>query len=340
MHNRQLSSPPRAVPRRLPMKTMGVLTALLVGIFALPATSSASKVAAAAKGKGSIVFIAGVKSSGFYQAIACTAGKEARALGYSFSWTAPDTFNAAQETPIVEAVTAEHPTGALVVPTDAVAMIAPIKQMQAHGIKVVLVDTIVNDPSVGLSRVATDNVAFGREAADALAKLIGYKGVVFDENDKPGASATDQRAKGFNAEIKKYPHITNLGVQYYKDNTALAASIVTSELAAHPKLAGVYSEDYRATEGIATGLRLAKAVGKVKVVGSDADPNDLKALRDGDVQALIVQKPTLIGTLAMEQLNNAITGRPVTKIVATTTVIATKANMNNHAISQFFYHGC
>jgi len=331
-------------PRRR-VRTITVIAALALTGLALTACSSgaattSSNAAGSASKGGKIVLIAGVKSAGFYQAMACSAAVEAKKLGYNFSWTAPDTFNATAQTPIVEAITAQHPKAVIMVPTDAVAMTAPIKQMEAAGIKVVLADTSVTDPSVGLSRISTDNVALGRQAADSLAKLIGEKGTVFVENDKPGATATDQRAQGFLDEIKKYPGIINIGVQYYKDDSALAASIVTTQIAAHPDLAGIFSEDYRATQGIATGLKTVGAVGRVKVVGADADPDNLNALRSNAVQALIVQKPTEIGASAIDQLNSALTGKAVTKQVNTGTVIATQENMTDPSISQFFYKGC
>ncbi len=306
---------------------------------AAPATAASSASAAGKTYK--IVLIEGVKSSGFYAAMACGAAAEAKKLGgIDFSATASDTFTAVAETPIVEAITSQHPDAVLVVPVDAVAMAAPIKAMQDAGIKVVLVDTILNDTSIGVSRVASDNVKGGTTAADTLAQLIDNKGSVYIENDKPGASATDQRTQGFQEQIKNYPNITNLGVQYYKDDSALAASIPTSMLAAHPDLAGIFSVDYRATVGIDTGLRTAGKQGKIKVVGFDADPADIQALQTGVVDALIVQKPLLIGQLGIDQAVNALTGKPVQTNIATDFVVATKANMNDPSISQFFYKGC
>jgi ribose transport system substrate-binding protein len=308
---------------------------------AATAAATATQAASAAGKTYKIVLIEGVKSSGFYAAMACGAAAEAKKLGgVDFSATAPDTFSATAETPIVEAVISQHPDAVLVVPTDSTAMAAPIKAMQDAGIKVVLVDTILNDTTIGVSRVASDNVAGGKTAADTLAKLIGSTGSVYSESDKPGGSATDQRVQGFDTQIKTYANIKNIGVQYYKDDSALAASIVTSELSAHPDLAGIFAVDYRATEGIDTGLRTAGKQGKVKVVGFDADPADITALQNGVVDALIVQKPLLIGQTGIDQAFNSLTGKTVQANVATDFVVATKANMTDPSISQFFYQGC
>lgn len=307
---------------------------------AAPAESQAPSASPAGK-TYKIVLIEGVKSSGFYAAMACGAAAEAQKLGgIEFSATASDTFTAVAETPIVEAITSQHPDAVLVVPVDAVAMAAPIKAMQDAGIVVVLVDTILNDTSIGVSRVASDNVQGGKTAADTLAQLIGSKGPVYIENDKPGASATDQRTQGFQEQIKNYPEITNLGVQYYKDDSALAASIPTSMLSAHPDLAGIFAVDYRATVGVDTGLRTAGKQGQIKVVGFDADPADIQALQKGVVDALIIQKPLLIGQLGIDQAVNALTGKPVQANIATDFVVATRDNMNDPSISQFFYQGC
>jgi ribose transport system substrate-binding protein len=59
---------------------------------------------------------------------------------------------------------------------------------------------------------------------------------------------------------------------------------------------------------------------------------DLKA---GQFQALIAQEPGTIGKDGVDQVVNAITGKPVTKTIPTDLISITQANMDSD--SEFFY---
>jgi len=75
----------------------------------------------------------------------------------------------------------------------------------------------------------------------------------------------------------------------------------------------------------------------VKVVGFDAGPDQIKQLKAGQVQALVAQKPYDIGQQGIQQAVNALTGKPVTKNIATTSLIVTKANLSNPSVSKYIY---
>ena len=95
-----------------------------------------------------------------------------------------------------------------------------------------------------------------------------------------GASTSDQRQKGFEQEIRKYPGIKYIGFQISNNEPARAAAEVSSTLAAHPDLAGIFATNDRSAEGAATGLRNTGKVGVVKVVGFDSGPEQVKQLGD------------------------------------------------------------
>ena len=83
-----------------------------------------------------------------------------------------------------------------------------------------------------------------------------------------------------------------------------------------------------AAEGAATGVRQAGKAGKVKVVGFDAGPDQIKALQDGTVQALVAQQPATIGKDAVDQAVAALKGQPVQAKIGTASTILTKDNLN------------
>jgi len=283
-----------------------------------------------------LTLIQGVKGDEFYISMACGAQATAKAAGATLDVTGPDKFDATLQAPVIDAVIAKKPDAVLVAPNDVSASIAPLTQMKQAGIKVVEVDTHVDDPSISVSKIASDNLGGGREAAKALAKLTGGKGSVLVINVKPGISTTDQRQQGFEEEIKSTPGLKYLGAQFNQDEPAKAAAIVTATLAAHKDLAGIFATNLFAAEGAATGLRNAGAK-NVKIVGFDAGPKQVEDLRSGIVQALVAQKPLEIGKLGVEQAIHALKGEPVQATIQTGFVVATKDNLDSPDISRYLY---
>jgi ribose transport system substrate-binding protein len=218
-----------------------------------------------------ITLIAGVKGDEFYITMDCGAKAKAKELGVNLDFQGPDKFDAALQTPIVNAVTAKKPDAILIAPTDTKAMYAPIKQAADAGIKIVFVDTTLEQSDMAVSRIASDNEAGGREAASTLAKLIGGSGDVFVVNVKPGISTTDARAKGFEEGAKEVG-LNYLGQDYSQDEPQRAASIIKAQLAKHPDLHGVFATNLFSAEGTANGVREAGKQGDVKIVGFDAGP--------------------------------------------------------------------
>jgi ribose transport system substrate-binding protein len=285
-----------------------------------------------------LTLIQGVKGDQFYVTMQCGAQEAAKTAGATLDVTAPDDFDASLQTPVVNAVVAKKPDAILIAPTDTKAMIPPLTQAKAAGIKLVFVDTTTeNGPELAESEIASDNEEGGREAARSLAKLTGGKGSVLVINVKPGISTTDARAKGFEEEIKNTPGLKYIGQEYSNDKAEVAASKATAALAAHPDLVGIFGTNLFSAEGAATGLRSAGATAKVKVVGFDAGPKQVEDLRQGIVQALIAQKPADIGKAGVEQAIAALKGEPVEKKIGTGFVVVTKDNMNDPDVQPFLY---
>jgi ribose transport system substrate-binding protein len=288
-------------------------------------------------GKKSLTLIQGTKADEFYITMACGAQAEASTLGVSLDVTGPEKFDAGQQVPIVNSVTAKKPDAVLIAPTDTKALIPPMTQMKSAGIKIVEVDTTVDDDSLAVSAISTDNLGGGTLAAQTLVKLIGGKGSVLVINVNPGISTTDARAKGFADEISKSSGVTALPVQYTNDEPAKAASIVSATLSAHPDLAGVFATNVLTAEGAATGLRAAGKQSQVKIVGFDAGPQQIQDLKSGVVQALVAQDPYGIGQKGVQTAVDALAGKDVPKQIQTDLFAITRDNVDSPDAQKFIY---
>jgi ribose transport system substrate-binding protein len=309
------------------------IAAVAGGIAVFAVASAALAQPAANK---NIVLMVGVKGDPFYVSMQCGAQVAAKAAGYSLQVQGPDKFDATLQNPLLDAVAAAKPAALLVAPNDVKASAPPLKRIQKGGTKVVLVDTIVTDKSVGVSRIATDNELGGEKAAQALAQL-GVKGKVLVISTDPGVSSVDARIAGFNKKAATLGMKLVSKAQYSHNQPATAAQIVSAALAKDPDLKGVFATNLFSAQGVATGIRQAGKSGKVKVVGFDAGPDQIKQLKAGQVQALVAQKPYDIGQQGVKQAVAALTGGKVTANIGTTSLVITKANLNQPAVKKYVY---
>ncbi|HVQ91574.1 MAG TPA: ABC transporter substrate-binding protein [Mycobacteriales bacterium] len=276
-----------------------------------------------------LAFIQGVAGDAFYITMQCGIEAEAKTQGATVTTQGAQKFDPTLQTPILQSVIATKPDAILIAPTDVSAMQQPIAQAKAQGIKIVLVDTTLNDPSVAVSAISSDNAAGGKAAFDAIKQLVPGGGKVLGVGVQPGISTTDARDKGFADAAKADSSFTYLGVQYSQNDPAKAASIVSAALQKDPDIVGVFASNLFSAEGAATGIRQAGKQDKVKVIGFDAGPDQIKALEDGTVQALIAQQPGTIGIDGVQQAIKALKGEATTTNIQTGFTIITKDNLDS-----------
>ena len=99
-------------------------------------------------------FVQGVSGDQFYITMQCAIQAEAKTLNATVNVQGPQKFDPTLQTPIVQSVVSTKPDALLIAPTDVSAMQQPIAQAQKAGIKVVLVDTTLKDPSVAVSAIS------------------------------------------------------------------------------------------------------------------------------------------------------------------------------------------
>jgi ribose transport system substrate-binding protein len=303
------------------------MVALVLTTTAACGSGSGSAGTGSSKGQYKLAFVQGVAGDAFYITMQCGIEQEAKAEGATVTTQGPQKFDPTLQTPILQSVIAKKPDAILIAPTDVSAMQQPIAQAKAQGIKVVLVDTTVTDPSVAVSAISSDNLGGGKAAFDAIKQLVPGGGKVLGVGVQPGISTTDARDKGFADAAKADSAFKYLGVQYSQNDPAKAAAIVSAALQKDPDIIGIFASNLFSAEGAATGIRQAGKQDKVKVIGFDAGPDQMKALQDGTVQALIAQQPSTIGIDGVQQAIKALKGEAVTPSIQTGFTIITKDNL-------------
>lgn len=323
------------LPRRGKLATVVLLACALASVGA---ATTVTTVGAASSSHPKWTLAVVPKSVGLFywgtvEAGAVAAGK---ALNVKIVWkgTALETDVTGQVNILQDFIT-EHVKGIVFAATDAHALVATATAAKAAGIPVVNVDSGLSPQVPPL--VATQNVKAGAKAAEVLAKDIGYKGQVALLPFVPSAATSIQRQQGFENQLKKYPNITLVAVQYDQSDITIALSDMENILTAHPGLKGVFAANEPGVIGVANALTERNMLGKVKVVGFDNAPDEIAALKAGKIQALIVQNPYKMGYTAVSEVVSLIEHKKVPHDVDTGAVVATKANMNQAAIHKLLY---
>ncbi|MFE7423444.1 ABC transporter substrate-binding protein [Rhodococcus sp. NPDC057529] len=305
------------------------------------ATLLLSGCAGEAGGNGrDIAFIQGLSGDEFYITMQCGIESAAKDAGATVNTQGPTKFDPTLQKPLVDSVVASRPAAILIAPTDAAAMRAPLRAAERAGIKVILVDTTLDDPSIGESRIASDNKGGGAEAFAAIRQLNPNGGKVLVMSTDPGVSTLDARVAGFQGAVEQDPKFSYLGVQYSHNDPAEAAKIMSAALSKDPDIVGVFAANLIAAEGTATGVRQASKQDQVKIVGFDAGPAQVDQLREGTVQALIAQEPATIGTDGVEQALAAIDGKPVTANIQTGFQVITAENVDTEGAKWIYKSSC
>jgi len=187
----------------------------------------------------------------------------------------------------------------------------------------------------GKGGVGKTTVAASTAAAAARA---GQRVMVMSTD--PGVSTLDARVKGFENAAKADPAFSYLNVQYSHNDPATAANLIGSALQKDPDLVGVFAANLFSAEGTATGVRQSGKTDTVKVVSFDAGPNQVKALKEGTVQALVAQHPGTIGQYGVDMAVAALEGGQVTPKVQTGFKIITKDNVDGDGADAVYKSTC
>ncbi len=310
---------------------ISAVSALVLGLAACGGDDGGGSASGGGGGGGGgdyeVAFVQGVAGDEFYITMQCGIEAAAEELGVTVTTQGPQQFDPALQTPIVDSVVASQPDGLLIAPTDVSAMNRPIRAAAEAGITVGLVDTTLEDPSMAVTQVASDNEGGGAAAFEAIKQANPEGGTVLVVGHEPGISTNEARIKGFNDALAQDPAFTALPTQYAQNDPAEGARIVTSTLQAHPDLIGIFGTNLFAAEGAATGLRQAGATG-VTVVGFDAGPAQVEALQNGTVQALVAQQPADIGRQGLEQVVASLNGEEPQAEIQTGFTILTQDNLD------------
>lgn len=244
-----------------------------------------------------------------------------------------------QQIQVVENFMARHVSAIVLAPLDSQALVRPVNNAIAAGVPVVVIDSDLKSDKY-VSFVATDNYKGGQMAGEEMGKQLGGKGNVILLRYAVGSASTEAREAGFLEALKKFPDVKLISSDQHAGATRETAYQVSQNLMNRfgREVNGVFCPNENSTVGMTKALRdVGLAGGKVKMVGFDAGSLSIQDLKNGDVQALVVQNPMLMGYLGVATAIKHLRGEKVEKRIDTGVVLVTKENMEQQEIKDLLY---
>lgn len=246
----------------------------------------------------------------FYQDLEKGLREAAQAQGWELVVQAGE-FDVARQKEQVEAFLVQKVDAMIISPCDSKSIGTSIQAANAAGIPVFTADIAVLAEGVQVvCHTASDNVAGGRLAAQAVAEALGGQGQVA-VIDHPEVESVIQRVAGFREELAKHPGLELVSVLSGHGTKDMAFRTAEDLLQAHPGLDAIFGINDDSALGAVAAVEKAGRQGKVSIVGFDAVPEARQAIAQGKIVADVVQQPLEIGRRTMEAVAAYLKGEQV-----------------------------
>jgi ribose transport system substrate-binding protein len=246
----------------------------------------------------------------FYQDLEAGLREGAAQYGYELIVQAGE-FDVARQKDQVEDFIVRKVDAIIVCPCDSKSIGTSIQAANAAGIPVFTADiAVLAEGAKIVCHVASDNVAGGRLAAEAMIQALGGRGKIAII-DHPEVESVIQRVSGFEARIAEQTGIqivTKLAGRGTKDMAFRTAEDI---LQAHPDLNGIFGINDDSALGALAAVEKAAKLGRVLIVGFDAVPEARKAIGEGRIYADVIQQPLVIGRTTIQAVADYMAGRSV-----------------------------
>lgn len=253
-------------------------------------------------------------------------GAQAEAEKAGIDLTVTDAQNdASQQANQLQNFTSSGVSSIIVNPVDSDAVGPGVRSANKADIPVIAADRGVNKAETA-TLVASDNVAGGKLAADALADKLGGKGSIVILQGTAGTSASRERGAGFAEGLKAYPDIKVVAKQPADFDRTKGLDVMTNLIQSHPGVTGVFAENDEMALGAAKALG-GKAGKSVSVVGFDGTPDGLKAVEAGTLYASVAQQPAELGKIAVRNAVKAAKDEKVESTVKVPVKVVTRENV-------------
>jgi ribose transport system substrate-binding protein len=169
----------------------------------------------------------------------------------------------------------------VIFPFESASLTQPVAQVKNKGIYVTVVDRGLTDTSAQNAYVAGDNTAFGKLAAEHIAKTLNGKGDIVVLRGIPTTLDTE-RMDAFNSVIKSSPDIKVLDAKFGNWNRDDAFKVMQDYLTRFKHIDMVWAADDDMAIGVLKAIEQAKRSDVKEVLGGAGSKGYIKKIIDND----------------------------------------------------------
>ncbi len=217
----------------------------------------------------------------------------------------------------------------LVNPTDSDAVVPSVQKANQANIPVIALDRAANGGKLATT-IASNNVQAGQLGAQQLIAAVQPGAKVAMLIGIPGASAANDRGKGFTDSLAD-SSVNTKGLELVAQQSAnfdrtQGLNVMQNVLTANRDIAGVFAQNDEMALGAVQAIKAAGLSGRVAVVGVDGEADAVAAVKSGDMYATVAQQPAEMGKLAVQAAAQLIAGQTLQPKVDVPLQVITKAN--------------
>ncbi|MBL8173786.1 MAG: substrate-binding domain-containing protein [Bryobacterales bacterium] len=288
---------------------------------------------AAGPRKKQIAVIPKATSHVFWIAVQSGAMAAGQELGVEVLWNGPSSETEySRQIQIVDSMVARHVDGIAIAAAERKALVQAVERATDSGMPVTVFDSGL-DSEKYMTFVATNNVEGGKIAARELAHRIGGEGKVALLMHAPGSQSTMDREKGFEDTIAaEFPNIKIVAKQFSQSDRAKGRAAAENFLAAYPDLKGMFASAEPGSVGAALAIKARELQSKVMLVAFDSSDGLIEDLKEGSVDALVVQDPFKIGYESVRTIVEKLNGKQPPKRIDLSARVVHKEDLEKEEI--------
>lgn len=268
----------------------------------------------------------------FFEDCRIGAEEEAKALGVTFEWQAPQQFDAALQVKTIEDLITKQVNAIVISPNEPTSVVDVINDGLSKGILMLTFDSDSPD-SNRLMYIGTDNKTAGMVQGDTMREALGGSGKVAIITGGLGALNLNERIEGFRETVG--PDIEIVEVVATEESLEKGLGVSEALLRAHPDLNGVACVS--ATGGptlaqVIQGPEFADRIGKLTIVAFDDLKEVLDAIEADIIYGTMVQRPVQMGKLSISESVKILTEGyvPECALLDTGVTVVTKDNLTTY----------
>jgi ribose transport system substrate-binding protein len=237
---------------------------------------------------------------------------------------------------VVQNFVTKQVDGIVLAPLDSQGLVRPVRDAVNQDIPVVIFDSSLDDESLIVSYVATDNRVGGELAAEEMAQRLDGKGKVILLRYTTGSASTQQREEGFLDKLKDYPGIEVISSDQYAGTTPESSLDKAQQILDkyRNEVDGIFAVCEPNANGVLAALENANLDREIVFIGFDPNQRMVDALASGKMQGIVLQDPVKMGYLAVKHMVAHLEGEEVEKVVSTGEYIATPENMQEEQMQK------